>query len=171
MNTHSEQRCSTSHPTACSLQTPQLPPSVSDVCPSIHRRLSTLTAVMHKQYPLQVLKESLRGRGKKDLITFTKCFLFTLIMAAATPCLCAHEVHASFSSCLFPYASHHKFTEAGNFSFSLSRADNELLASLLGFLRITGLSMKLNKITRVAQMSQCCLITNFPIKIKLGHLH
>lgn len=65
---------------------------------------------------------------------------------------------------------HHKFARAGSISWSLFKADNELFVLLLEFHHIKVLLIKMNKIIHVAQMSQCCLITNFPIKIKLGHL-
>lgn len=66
---------------------------------------------------------------------------------------------------------HHKVAKAQNISWSLFKADNELFVLLLEFHHIKVLLIKMNKIIHVAQMSQCCLITNFPIKIKLGHLH
>lgn len=137
---------------------------------------------MPNRYPtskdIQLPKESLNGRSNKELSCLQDYYLFTLIMAITTSvslCTLMHTRSCTWSTCFINFLPltlwlHHKFTEAGNISWSLSEAVNELLVSLLGFHCITVLLTKTNKIICVAQMSQCCLITNLPVKIKLGHL-
>lgn len=115
----------------------------------------------------------------KNSSVFKNYYLFTFIMSITTSvslCTLTHTDSCTRSTCFINFLPltlrlHHKFTEAGNISWSLSEAVSELLVSLLGFHCITVLLTKMNKIIHVAQMSQCCLITNLPVKIKLGHLH
>lgn len=115
--------------------------------------------------------ESFVGRSSKELIIFT-------IMAAATPaapCSLIYIHSCSRSTFFIPLQPltlwlHHKFSEVGNTSCSLSRIDNELV-SLLGCHCITILFRKVNKIIHVAQMTQCCLIRNFPKRVRFGHFH
>lgn len=135
----------------------------------------TQTGVLQER--IHSCQESPNGRSNKELIICKNYCLFSLIMAVTTSMSLRTLIHThscTWSTC-FPHFLpltlwlHHKFTEAGNISWSLSKADNELLASLLQFHHITLLLIKMNKIIHVAQMSQCCLITNFPLKIKLGH--
>lgn len=123
-------------------------------------------------------KELFNGRSNKELITFTNYCLFTLIMAATTPaapCSLMYIHSHSGSTCFVPVQPltlclHHKFSEVGNISCSLYRMDNESI-SLLGFHCITILFRRVNKIIHVVQMRQCCLIRNFPKRIKFGHFH
>lgn len=122
-------------------------------------------------------KKSLSRRSSKELIIFKNCCLFHYGR------YCLHvSVHPDAYSIMHmkPCFIHflpltlwlqYQLTEAENILWSFSKVDNKLFISLLGFHCITVPLTKTNKIIHVAQMSQCCLITNFPIKIKLGHLH
>lgn len=108
----------------------------------------------------------------KNYCLFT---LITVIITSVSLCTLMHTHWRTWTTCFTHFLPltlwlYHKLTEVGNISWSFSKADNELLVSLLGFHCIRVSLIEINKILHVAQMSQCCLITNFPIKIKLGHV-